>query len=160
MADFESEIKYMAAPVERVYAKLSDLNNLRTIQEGLNNPMVQQAIRQQAGDQMDEQKMQQLVKAANELRFDADSVTLDAGIAGTITLRVVSREPDRTVKFAVDGAPMAANFWIQLLPVSSGGSKMKLTLRAELNFLMKQMLKGKLAEGIDKVASVLAALPY
>lgn len=160
MADFESDVKFMAAPVERVYAKLSDMNNLRTIQEMMNNPMAQQAIRQQAGDQMDDEKMQKLVQAVNELQFDSDSATLNAGIAGNITLRVVSREPNRTVKFAVDGAPMAANLWIQLLPVSSGGSKMKLTLRAELNFLMKQMLKGKLQDGIDKVATVLASLPY
>ena len=160
MADFESEVKYMAAPPERVYAKLSDLNNLGVIQDMAHNPLAQQAVRQQAGDKLDDAKMEQIIKAVDAMRFDADSVTVDAGIAGTLTLRVVNRDDDRTIKFAVDGAPMPANLWIQLLPVSSGGSKMKVTLRAELNFLMKQMLKGKLSEGIDKVATVLASLPY
>ena len=63
-------------------------------------------------------------------------------------------------KFATEQSPVDANLWIQVLPVSTGGSKMRLTLKADLNMMMKMMIGKKLEEGIDKFADMLAMLPY
>ena len=52
------------------------------------------------------------------------------------------------------------NFWIQLLPVTSTTSKMKLTIKAELNMFIKQMVKKPLQEGIEKIADVLQMIQY
>ena len=37
---------------------------------------------------------------------------------------------------------------------------MKVTLGADLNFFLKQMLKGKLQEGVDRLADMLAMIGY
>ena len=37
---------------------------------------------------------------------------------------------------------------------------MRLTLKAELNMMMKMMIGSKLQKGIDNMAAVLAQLPY
>jgi hypothetical protein len=37
---------------------------------------------------------------------------------------------------------------------------MRLTLKADLNMMMKMMIGKKLEEGIDKFADMLAMLPY
>ena len=55
---------------------------------------------------------------------------------------------------------MAANLWIQLLPTSPYESKMKCTVGADLNFFIKQMAKKPLQEGIEKLADMLAMIPY
>ena len=38
MTEYKSEVKTIGAPLENVYAKLSDLTNLGVIQSNLDNP--------------------------------------------------------------------------------------------------------------------------
>ena len=79
---------------------------------------------------------------------------------GKLTLQIVEREENKCVKFQAADAPLDANLWIQVLPVSAGGAKMKVTLKAELNMMMKMMIGSKLEQGVDKMADMLATLPY
>ena len=79
---------------------------------------------------------------------------------GKLTLQIIEREENKCVKFQAADAPIDANLWIQVLPVSAGGSKMRVTLKAELNMMMKMMIGSKLEQGVDKMADMLATLPY
>ena len=38
--------------------------------------------------------------------------------------------------------------------------KMRLTLRAELNFFIRQMVSKPLQDGVENIANMLAGLPY
>ena len=160
MTKYESTVKKIYAPVGNVYAKLSDLTNLRSIQERLSDPAFMDVVRQQAGDKVNEEQMTQMKSLVERMEFDRDSVNLEAGAMGTFSLNVVEREEPKLVKFQSEGAPVQASLWIQLLPNGEGQTAMKLTLGADLNFLMKQMLKGKLQDGVEKLADMLAMLPY
>ena len=62
------------------------------------------------------------------------------------------------MKYAAENSPVPANLWIQLLPNGEGQTAMKVTLGVELNFLMKQMLKGKLQDGVERLADMLAMI--
>ena len=73
---------------------------------------------------------------------------------------IIEREENKCIKFATEQSPIDANLWIQVLPVSTGGSKMRLTLKADLNMMMKMMIGKKLESGIDQFADMLASLPY
>ena len=79
---------------------------------------------------------------------------------GSIKLRVVNREEPKCIKFETEQSPIPFNFWIQLLPVTSTSCKMKLTIKAELNMFIKQMVKKPLQEGIEKIADVLQMIQY
>ncbi|MDD6027496.1 MAG: SRPBCC family protein, partial [Bacteroidales bacterium] len=57
-------------------------------------------------------------------------------------------------------SPLQATLWIQMLPVSAGGAKIRCTLKAELNMMLKMMIGKKLEKGIDNFADMLAQLPY
>lgn len=160
MTKYESTVKKIYAPVGNVYAKLSDLNNLSTIQERLSDPAFEQVVRQQAGDKVNDEQLARLREIVQKLQFDRDSVTTDAGPVGTLSLRIVEREDPKLVKFATENSPVAANLWIQLLPASDTQCAMKVTLGADLNFFLKQMLKGKLQDGVERFADMLAMLPY
>ena len=160
MTKYESTVKKIYAPIGNVFAKLSDLNNLSTIQERLSDPQFEQVVRQQAGDKVNDEQLAQLREIVQKLQFDRDSVTADAGPVGSLSLRIVEREDPKLVKFATENSPVAANLWIQLLPNGEDQCAMKVTLGADLNFFLKQMLKGKLKDGVERFADMLAMLPY
>lgn len=141
MVQFESSVKHVPYSQERVYTKLADLNNLASVREKLD------ALKEQAGGKVE------------DLSFDQDSLTLKVqGIS--LTLRIIEREPMKCIKFEGDKTPIPLNVWIQILPVNEAEAKMKVTIRAEVNAFMKAMVSKPLQEGVEKLADMLAMIPY
>ena len=138
---FESNVKHVPYSQERVYNKLSDLNNLEGVRDRLN----------EVKDKLDGK--------LEDMSFDHDSITLKVqGI--NLTLRIIEREPLKCIKFEGDKSPVPLNLWIQILPVTEEEAKMKVTIRAEVNMFMKAMVSKPLQEGVEKLADMLAMLPY
>lgn len=135
MATFESSIRQIDYPQERVYALLSDMNNIDKVK-----------------DRIPEDK-------ANGLIFDANSIGINTPM-GAVKLVIVEREAPKCIKFETAESPLPFNFWIQILPVSETTSKMKLTIKAELNPFIKGMVSKPLTEGIEKIADALQAIHY
>lgn len=154
MAQYESQIKFLSAPVESVYTTLSNLENFRPILENAqNNPMVRQKIEEAGQDPSQLDKLK-------DVELSSDHISIPAPMIGSLSLRIIEREENKCIKMVTEQSPVDATLWIQVLPVSAGGSKMRLTLKAELNMMMKMMIGSKLEEGIDKFADMLASLPY
>ena len=144
----------LAAPVERVYQRLSDLENFRPmLQMAAESDMVKQKMEEAGQDPAQLEKLK-------DVRLDSDSITFPAPMVGEFTLRIIEREENRCIKFETENSPIQANLWIQVLPVSTGGSKMRLTIKADLNPMVKLMIGKKLEKGIDQFADMLSAIPY
>lgn len=141
MVKFESEVKHVPYSQERVYTKLADLNNLASVRERL------------------DLLKDKLEGKLEDMSFDQDSLTLKVqGIS--LTLRIVEREPMKCIKFEGDKTPIPLNLWIQILPVTDVEAKMRVTIGAEVNMFMKAMVSKPLKEGVDKLADMLAMIPY
>lgn len=96
-----------------------------------------------------------------EFKSDQDSCRFNITGLGLAEIRIVNREPFKTIKVESSGGlPLSFTFWIQLMPVDNFKTKMRLTLHAEMSMMIKMMAGNKLAEGIDKLADTLAGLPY
>lgn len=160
MNKYESTVKYANAPIERVYAMLSDLTSLEIIRQNISNPTYRQMVMEKAGDKVTPEQMDQIEQRLKDMVITPDSLTADAGPVGQVTLNIVEREPNKLVKLEAVGLPMAANLWIQMLDNGDGRTAIKTTIGAEMNFLIKQMLKGKLQQGAEGLANTLAMLPY
>ncbi|MBQ9642022.1 MAG: SRPBCC family protein [Bacteroidaceae bacterium] len=152
MAKYESSVKQINHPVESVYAKISNLNNLSIIKERINDPIIR--------EQIPADKLEQVSDTINKMEFTADTVSCDAGMIGNIAVEIVEREENKCVKYQSTSSPVSFTFWVQVLPTSDTTSKMKLTLDADLNFFMKQMFDKPLREGIEKMADMMAMIPY
>jgi hypothetical protein len=50
--------------------------------------------------------------------------------------------------------------WVQVLPVDEQNSKMKVTVKAELNPFIKGMVSGPLQDGVEKIAEALSQIKY
>lgn len=138
---FESSVKHIPYSQGRVYNKLSDLNNLNSVHDRLDE------IKEKSGGKLE------------DMSFDQDSITIKVqGIA--LSLRIIEREPMKCIKFEGDKTPVPLNLWIQILPVSDSEAKIKVTIRAEVNMFMKAMVSKPLQDGVEKLADMLAVLPY
>ena len=146
---FESNIKQIPHKQESVFNTLSDLNNLQVLKDRF----------EQVKDQIPEDKRKEMEKL-KDLRFDSDSITINAPMVGDLKMRIIDRDFPKTIKFETENSPIPFNFWIQLLPTGDFSSKMKLTIKAELNMFIKGMVKKPLQEGIEKIADALAMIPY
>ncbi|WP_165043115.1 SRPBCC family protein [Dysgonomonas sp. ZJ709] len=136
MAEFTSEIKTIPHSDVDVYTVLSDLNNLEL-----------------AKDRIPQDKIK-------EFTFDKDSCTVSVDPVGKVRFVVVSREPNSTIKFEAEQVPFGVTMWIQLKASSENETKLKLTIKAELSPFLKPMVSKPLQQGLDKVADLLATLPY
>lgn len=136
MSTFESSIRQIPHPQQSVYAMLSDLANLERIRYRL-----------------PEDKLK-------DFSFDSDTLSVNVPPVGSIRLRIVDRDDPKCIKFETEQSPVPFNFWIQILPVTDATSKMKLTIKADLNPFIKGMVKKPLQEGIEKIADALQMIEY
>lgn len=136
MAEFTSEIKTIPHSDALIYTVLSDLNNLELVR-----------------DRIPEDKIK-------DFTFDTDSCTMDVPPVGKVKFVIISREPNSCIKFEAEQLPVNINLWIQLKATQADETKMKLTVKADLNPFLKPMVSKPLQQGIDKIADMLATLPY
>lgn len=137
MAEFTSEIKTIPHCDADIFAVLSDMSNL-----------------EQAKDKIPQNEK------IKDFSFDKDSCTIDVDPIGKVRFVIIDREPNSTIKFEAEHLPVGLNMWIQLKPASESETKMKLTIKADLNPFLKPMVSKPLQQGLDKVADMLAAIPY
>lgn len=72
-------------------------------------------------------------------------------------LKIVEREEFKTIKIGGNETiPMDFFLWIQLKQVAPYDTRMRITIKAELNMMMKMMLGKKLEEGVNTLADGIA----
>ena len=91
---------------------------------------------------------------------DSDNCRFTISPAGNIAVRIVEREPYKTIKLETVESPVPFFIWVQLLPTPEGNTALKLTLRAELNPFIRGMISKPLQEGVNKLAETIAFLPF
>ena len=134
---YESKITSAPCSAQQVYRVLSNLQNLERVR-----------------DLIPKDKIQEMEIEPDRVRLKVD------GLAQKITIAIVDRIENDTVKFGAEGIQMDANFWIQMKEVSPVDTRLKLTVKAEIPFMFKMMVDKKLQQGLDQAAEMLAQFPY
>ena len=155
LTKFESAVKPLSHPQQTVYGWLTDLRHIEALREKLNDP----AVLQQLGERVPGTDAESLRRQLETMTLSEDTVTMDSPL-GKVTLRIVEREAPKCVKLEAEGSPLPLTLWVQVLPVADGGSKMRVTLGAEVNVFMKAMVSKPLQQAVDGIADLLASLPY
>jgi len=121
--DIESRIGKIVADQERVYNLIADFSNL-----GMYVP-------------------QDKVSA---FKSDADSCSFQIEKMGNFGMRIIEREPYKLVKIANDeNVPFQFKMWIQLKEVNAQDTRVKVTLKADLNPMLKMVAKKPLTTFVD-----------
>lgn len=134
---YESKITSAPCSAAQVYRVLSNMENLNRVK-----------------DMIPKDKIQEMEVEPDRVRLKVD------GLAQKITIAIVDRIENDTIKFGAEGIPMQANFWIQMKEVSPVDTRLKLTIKADIPFMFKMMLEKKLQTGLDQAAEMLAQFPY
>ncbi|MBQ8099772.1 MAG: SRPBCC family protein [Paludibacteraceae bacterium] len=139
MAEIKYESKITSAPAsaDTMFAVLSDLSNIERVKDLIPQDKVR------------------------DMEFDRDTVRFKVdGLGQKIMLRILEREPGKTVKFGADNSPIPLNFWIQLKQVADRDTRIRLTVKTDLPVMFRMMLGSKLQQGLDQAADMLAQMPY
>jgi hypothetical protein len=101
MTRFESDIKSIAHPSEKVYGMLSDFDNFESV--------------------IASEKIRNWQSIGDKCHFDVEGI-------GPVGLKIVNKQYAGSIKYSSDGkVPFNFFLWIQLKEVEGGCSKMKLT---------------------------------
>ena len=134
---YESKISSAPCSAQQIYRVLSDMRSLERVR-----------------DLIPQDKIQEMDIEPDRVKMKVD------GLAQKITIAIVDRIENDTIKFGLEGIPMDGNFWIQLKEVSPTDTRIKLTVKADIPFMLKFMIEKKLQTGLDQAADMLAQFPY
>jgi len=125
----ESKIGKLNRGSEEVYQFLSDFNNFTAI--------------------IPTDKVQNWQASTDKCSFSVEN-------AGEIGLEIIEREPFNLVKIkADDKVPYKFFFWIQLKEIEQKDTRIKLTIKAKLNPIVKSAAKGPLQTFVDTLVDQL-----
>ncbi|MEA4916724.1 SRPBCC family protein [Proteiniphilum sp.] len=136
MTEFTSEVKTILHSDTDVFRVLSDLRKLELVK-----------------DKIPEDKLK-------DFSFDEDSVSFRVDPVGTVTFLVVERELNKLVKFKSDKLPFDVFLWIQLIAKGERDTRLRMTVKADLNPFIRGMVEKPMKEAVDKISDMLAQLPY
>ena len=136
MSQYESNVKNIPYPQERVYARLEDLNNLESLKGKLPEDKVK------------------------DLTYSRDEATVNVPQIGNLTIRIIEREAPKCIKLEAVGSPIPINMWIQIIPDGEAASKIRVVIKAEVNFMLRAMIDKPLKDGVEKVAEALSLIAY
>lgn len=136
MTEFVSDIKKIPYSDKIVFDVLSDLSKLEQMKDKLPTDKI------------------------TDFTCDQDSCSFSVAPVGQVTFVVEDREPNKTIKFKSEQLPFEVNVWVQLVSKADNDTRMKITLRADLNPFIKPMVSKPMKEGVDKIAEVIASLPF
>lgn len=136
MTEFVSDVKTIPFSEERIFTMLSDLSNVKKVRDNIPQDKIK------------------------DIEFDRDSCSFSIEPAGKMSFRIVEREPNKMIKFENTDSPIPLFLWIQLKQAEENCTKMKLTVRAELNMFLKPIVSKPLQEAVDTLSNLLSDLPY
>ena len=143
---YVSDVKHIDHNQQIIFDYLSNFENLS---EYLNSGLIEKITKQVPQIKI------------TDFSSDRDSCRFNLTGLGLAEIKIVNREPYKTIKVESSGSlPLSMVFWIQLLPVSAFVTKMRLTLHAEFSTMVKMLIGDKLNDGINQLADRLANLPY
>ncbi|HKL96350.1 MAG TPA: hypothetical protein VJ856_03685 [Paludibacteraceae bacterium] len=132
MEIYESPVQKLTCSQTSAYTKLSDLTNLEAVK-----------------DRIPQDKLK-------DMTCDVDSCSFTVDPLGNITLRIVERQPDHSIKFGADNSPIAFNLWVDMDSIDENNAELKVKLEADIPFMIKAMIGSKVDGFVKQFAEMIA----
>jgi carbon monoxide dehydrogenase subunit G len=130
---FESRIGTIHSSDEKIYNFLANFNNFKNL--------------------IPSGKVEKFESSDDHCRFAVPGI-------GEIGLRIVEREPHKTLKITGDGmANQQFMLWIQIKQAVENDTKLKLTMKADLNPMLKMMASKPLQDFLNKLVDAMEKIP-
>ncbi len=134
MTTFESAIKKSTYPAETIFSFLADFDHF--------------------GEVIPQDKITNWQSNGDSCRFTIDPV-------GEVGLRIVEKEEYKTIKYTAEGkTPFNFFLWIQLKEVAEGDTRIKLTIKADMNPMIKMVASKPVNKFLDVLSDGIANHQY
>lgn len=134
MTKFEGPIKEIPYSSEVVYQFLSNFDNFE--------------------DLLPAEHIEEWHSSGDSCRFKVNGI-------GEVGLRIVEKEEFSVIKFSGDGkTPFNFFLWIQLKDKEENDSRVKLTIKADLNPMLKMVVTTPIAKFLEVVTEAIASHNY
>ncbi|MCM1319584.1 MAG: SRPBCC family protein [Muribaculaceae bacterium] len=142
--EYKSKSITLSAPIDRVYARYSNLENLKSI------------IDNAPADKIPADKLEQL----KSMEVTPDSITMQGGPTGAITLNVVNREAPNLIALSPVGIPMQLELQLRFSPLSETETEAVAAIVADIPMMLRPMVKGPFQQIVDQFAAMMSAIPF
>jgi carbon monoxide dehydrogenase subunit G len=130
----ESKVGTINHPDEKIYNFLTNFNNFRHL--------------------IPEDKLE-------DWQSDETSCSFKINPIGRTGVKIVEKQPHKLIKLtSLEQGNFNFTFWVQLKPIDTLNTHIKLTLDAALNPMLEMMAKKPLQEFLDKLVDQLARYPF
>ena len=127
----ESKIGKIESSSEKVYTFLSDFNNFENL--------------------VPADKIQNWQSTKDSCSFDVSGV-------GKFGMKIIEKDPFSTIKISNDeNVPFNFFFWVQLKEIEEKKTGIKITIKAQLNPMLKMVAQKPLQQMIDTIVDQLSA---
>ncbi|TRX71057.1 SRPBCC family protein [Carboxylicivirga sp. M1479] len=134
MTTFESNIKKAAYSAETMFNFLADFDHF--------------------GEVIPKDKINNWQSFGDSCRFSIDPV-------GEVGLRIVEKETPKVIKFTAEGkTPFNFFLWIQLKELQADETAVKLTIKAEMNPMIKMMASKPVKKFLEVLSEAIANHKY
>lgn len=134
MTEFEGPIKAISYSSEVVFQFLSSFDNFE--------------------DLLPEEHVEDWQSNGDSCRFKVNGV-------GEVGLRIIEKEEFKTIKYSADGkTPFNFFLWIQLKDKAANDCRVKLTIKADLNPMIKMVVSTPIAKFLEVLTGAIASHNY
>ncbi len=134
MTKYESQIKVVPFSKEKIFNFLSDFDHF--------------------GELIPKDKIKNWQSLGDHCTFEIDMV-------GKVGLRIVESTPFDTIKYTSEGStPVNFFLWVQIKEVKEADSRVKLTIKADMNPMIKMVAAGPIKKFLEVVADGIASHNY
>lgn len=144
MTTVKSDKTRIPVSAQRVYEKLSNLENLQ--------PMLEQI----PSDSIPEDKREMF----ENLKITADTITIPAGPVGEITLRMADCIPYSLIQLIGEGAPVPLAMSLEIEEIGAEECELQVAISLDIPIMLKPMVSGPLRKIVDQFSKVLGAIKF
>ena len=130
-------------------------HNIDVIYNKLSNPQGFKEQLEQNADRIPDEARQQLDK----VKFEDDGISIESPM-GAMKLSVTESVPPGLVKYVAQSSPVPFGLTISLQAVDENQTQAVAEINIDLPFMLKMAVGGQLKDGAQKLAQVIAQLPY
>ena len=144
MTTIKSDKARVNAPAEKVFDKLSDLDNLKPLLENVPAESIP----------ADKREM------FENLRVTRDTISIPAGPVGEIKLRITDRLPYSLIRLSGEGSPVPLDMQLEIDSTGAESCEVTVSINLEIPAMLKPMVAGPLKKIADQFVQVMSAIPF